>query len=386
MVRQGSIILASSAIALGVFIAPVSSQIPNSEHRLWVLDLGSVPSYRQLRVQGTEVARAASVVFVDSNTVAVTYRVISARSSTDATDGISFFDASSGVFRDSLQWSGHDRFSADRNFIRLLPTRKGDFLVVVGRSIRHYSALHKETSVRTLALGDNSNWEWVVRVAPGGDTALLKRFGPGANEDHWISTETLEDRSVVAAPFYGYGYEVGQGFVVYTTQGGTTDRNQIRIHTSTGEDKILCPDCKGGAFGIVGDRIFFGRLPTGSAMIAKTDGTVLLRKTLSSVRAPLGQVSVARDSGDVAFYASFLKSGLAREFHAKSTIVVLNALTLQERRRFDFDEPGEEGDGNSQKFLSPILAISPDGAKLALLWRTELADRYDRLEVFPLHN
>jgi len=67
-------------------------------------------------------------------------------------------------------------------------------------------------------------------------------------------------------------------------------------------------------------------------------------------------------------------------------IVVLNALTLLELRRFDFEEPGEKGDGKSQRFLWPILAISPDGAKLALLWRAELADHYDRLEVLPLRN
>jgi hypothetical protein len=376
---RGFVIAIFLASAFG-FTIPIHTQVPASEHRLWVLDLGTVPLYRQLKIQGREVAQAASVVFVDANTLAVTYRIAD-RASTQATDAASFFDADSGAFRNSLQWPTIDRFSADRNFIRLLPTQNGEFLVVVGYSIRHYSAAHKELDSRALIHVDNNKyeWEWVVRVSPDGQTALIKRFGPGSQEDHWISTETLEDRAVAPAPFYGYGYGVGRGFVVYNTFGHDPQTyNQIRVHASTGEDRILCAECKGANFGIVNHRIFFGGLPAGTGVVTNTDGRVLLRKTFGRERQPVSQVSVARESTEIAFYMSYLRG------KAISRIVVLDTATLREVRRFDFEDPGEQQAGGGLRFLWPIIAISPDGTKLALLWRTESADHHDKLEVFTL--
>ncbi len=376
----GFIIAAFFASAFG-FAVPIQAQVPASEHRLWVFDLGAVPLYRQLKTHGREVAQAASVVFVDANTVAVTYRIADPASA-QATDAVSFFDAESGTFRSSLQWSTTDRFSADRNFIRLLPTQNGEFLVVVGYSIRRYSAAHKELNSRVLTHVDNNKyeWEWVVRVSPEGQTALMNRFGPGSHEDHWISTETLEDRAVAPAPFYGYGYAVGRGFVVYNTFGHDPQTyNQIRVHTSRGEDRILCAECKGANFGIVNDRIFFGGLPAGTGVVTNTDGRILLRKTFGRERQPVSQVSVAAESTQIAFYMSYLQG------KAISRIVVLDTATLLEVRRFDFEDPGEQQAGGGLRFLWPIIAISPDGTKLALLWRTESADHHDKLEVFPPH-
>ncbi len=216
-------------------------------------------------------------------------------------------------------------------------------------------------------------------MSPNGRTAHLKQFGPGVNDDHWISAETLEDeKSVVAAPFYGYGYQIGDGFVVY----GSGPLNQIRVHTSTGEDRALCPECRGDRIGIVGDRLFFGGFPAGVGVVTKTDGTVLLRKAFASTHEPVGQVSVARDSAEVAFYMSYLQAKI-HGFRSIGRIVVLNTSTLQELRRFDFEESGQKSEGNSLEFLWPIIAISPDGSKLALLWRSDSADKHDRLEVFP---
>ena len=375
------------AIAV-IFTNTMQAQVPTSEPRLWVLDLGMVPSYRELRLNGKEVAQAASVVFVDSKTVAVTYRVApDGRPSTEGTDSVAFVDAESGAVRDSLRWATPNEFPADRNFVRLLPTHNGEFLVVVGRFVRHFSASHKELNTRELPIAGNGRWEWVVRVSPDGQMALMKRFGPGVNEDHWLSAETLEDRTVAPAPFYGYGYEVGPGFVVYNASGQDSEtRNQVRIHTSAGDDRILCTECKGANFGIVRDRVFFGGLPAGTGVVTGMDGSILLRKKFGRKNQLVGQVSVARDSTQVAFYMSYLENKLFHGFQAISRIVVLDTATLHESRRFDFADSGERQDGG-ERFLWPIMAISPDGTKLALLWRTASAYRHDRLEVFPLvHN
>jgi hypothetical protein len=375
--RNVSIIALFCAEGIG-FTLPIHAQVPASEHRLWVLDLGATPSYRQLRQQGKEVAQASSVVFVDANTIAVTYRIAD-QTGSQATDVVSFFDASSGAFRSSLQWPTPDRSSADRNFIRLLPTCNGEFLVVVGYTIRHYSAAQKELQSRNLTNGNTKGGEWVIRVSPDGRMALAKRFGPGSNEDHWISTDTLEERAVVSAPFYGYGYGVGQGFVVYNP--GFADDPQterIHIHSSTGEDRILCADCKGANFGVSNDRIFFGGLPAGTGVVTTTDGKVLLRAPFGRQHQPVSQVSVARESSQFALYMSYLRG------KAISRIVVLDATTLREVRRVDFEDPGKKQPGGGLQFFWPIIAISPDGMKLALLWRTDSPDHYDKLEVFPL--
>src|SRR5215469_1451889 len=165
---RGLAIAAFFVFALGLTMA-IQAQVPASEQRLWVLDLGAVPSHRQLKVQGQELAQAASVVFVDANTLAVTYRVAHP-TSMEATDAVSFFDAGSGAFRSSLQWPTTER-SADRNCIRVLPTRGGEFLVVVGYSIRRYSSAQKELQSRAILVGNQKEGEWVVTVSPDGRTA-----------------------------------------------------------------------------------------------------------------------------------------------------------------------------------------------------------------------
>jgi hypothetical protein len=237
--RHVSIIAAFCASGIGLTL-PIHAQVRASEHRLWVLDLGAVPSYRQLKQQGEEVAQASSVVFVDANTIAVTYRIADPTGS-QATDAVSFFDANSGSFRSSLRWPTPERSSADRNFIRVLPTRNGEFLVVVGYTIRHYSAAQKELQLWNLTNGSAKGGEWVVTVCPDGKMALAKRFGPGSHEDHWISTETLEEHAIASAPFYGYGYGVGQGFVVYNPAfADDPQTQQIHIHSYTGQDRVLC--------------------------------------------------------------------------------------------------------------------------------------------------
>jgi hypothetical protein len=374
--RCGLIVAAFVALGLGLTI-PIHGQVPASEKRLWVLDLGSVLSYKQLKLQGREVAQAASVVFVDANTVAVTYRIADP-TSTQATDAVSFFDANSGAFRNSLQWPATDRSSADRNFIRLLPTRNGEFLIVVGYSIRHYSAAHKELQSRVLTQGNKNEGEWVVRVSPDGQMALAKGFGLSSHEDHWFFTDTLEDHAVVPAPFYGFGYAVGRDYVVYNPAfADDPQTNRIHVHSSTGEDRVLCAECKGANFGIVNDRIFFGGLPAGTGVVTTPEGRILLRTTFGREHQPVSQVSVARESSQVAFYMTYLQR------RAISRVVVIDTATLREVRRIDFEDPGEQV-GGGVRFFWPIIAISPDGTKLALLWRTELADHHDKLEVFPL--
>jgi hypothetical protein len=356
----------------------VYAQVPASERRLWAVDLGSVPSYRELKLHQREVARGASVVFVDANTVAVTYRFADS-APIQATDSVSFFDADTGTLRDSLQWSTHDKFPAYRDFVCVLPTHNGEFLVMVGRSIRRYSASHKELNVRPVPNGDHNDWEWLVKVAPDGHTALMKSWGTGTgpSEDHWLFTDTLEDHAVVPAPFYGYGYGVGQGFVVYNPAFADDQTERIHIHSSTGGDRVLCADCKGANFGVSNDRIFFGGLPAGTGVVTTTDGKVLLRATFGREHQPVSQVSVARESSQFALYMTYLRG------NAISRIVVLDTATLREVRRIDFEDPGEK-QGGSVRFFWPIISISPDGTKLALLWRTESPDHHDKLEVFPL--
>ena len=80
---------------------------------------------------------------------------------------------------------------------------------------------------------------------------------------------------------------------------------------------------------------------------------------------------------------SYLHSRALSRIRAVSRIVVMDATTLREVRRI-FKEPGEQIGGGGVQFFSPIIAISPDGTKLALLWKTELDDHQDKLEVFPL--
>jgi hypothetical protein len=69
---------------------------------------------------------------------------------------------------------------------------------------------------------------------------------------------------------------------------------------------------------------------------------------------------------------------------AISRVVVIDTATLREVRRIDFEDLGEQIGGGGVRFFSPIIAMSPDGTKLALLWKTELEDHHDKLEVFPL--
>lgn len=371
------VLVLTAIFTLGPQMA-IHAQVPTSEHRLWALDLGGVPSYGQLKAHGEEVAQAASVVFVDANTVAVTYRVAH-RTPAEATDAVSFFDARSGTLRNSLQWPTAERFSADRNFIRVLPTCNGEFLVVVGYSIRRYSSALRELQSRAILQGNKNEGEWIVTVSPDGQMALLKGFGPGVHEDHWFSTETLEDRSVVSAPFYSYGYAVGQGFVVYNPQfTDDAETRKLHVHSSTGEDRVLCADCKGASIGVVNDRIFFGGVPAGIGVLVSPVGRTIMRKTFGREHQPISQVSVARESTQIALYMTYMRS-----LRAISRVVVLDTATLREVRRIDLEDPGENVSGGV-RFFWPGVAISPDGTKLAVLWRTESTGRNDIIEVFPL--
>lgn len=81
---------------------------------------------------------------------------------------------------------------------------------------------------------------------------------------------------------------------------------------------------------------------------------------------------------------SYLHSRALSRLRSVSRIVVIDATTLREVRRIEFEEPGEQIGGGGVQFFSPMIAISPDGMKLALLWKTALYDHQDKLEVFPL--
>jgi hypothetical protein len=211
---------------------------------------------------------------------------------------------------------------------------------------------------------------------------LKQAVGPDAKDDHWISTDTLQDERVVPGPGYPPGYTLGKDFIVHNYIGkDLTKLEQLYIYTPNDGDQILCPECNGYVPAVIRDRIFFGGLPVGMGVVATSTGKILFRKKLGRKGQLIGQSSVAKDAPLIALYMSYLQVRFFRPMRGVSRIVVLNTEALQAIKQIDFYEPGEKHPG-SLHFLAPSIALSPDGQKLAILWKSDVHN--DVLQLIPL--
>jgi hypothetical protein len=263
---------------------------------------------------------------------------------------------------------------------QILLMHDGRFLVRAGGVLKLLSPEFKEIRSRTLIEDNPSDWDyWLIRIAPGGRTGFFKRGKQsGSSEDHWFSTETLEDELVETAP-----REEDR-----LSSPVVTDTNvYFHIHGPKGlyvrergqkTSRPLCPECTGVPIRFVSDGLLFlATSPRASFLLLRPQGNVAFQASYGTGVDYIFDITTASASPRFAFPFGHLQRGLF-SWGSPESVVVFDAqvmksvfqlkLKLQAVRMY-----GGEG------WLKETIALSPDGKRLAVGSRAVL-------KVFDLSN
>jgi hypothetical protein len=375
------------AAVIASFVGAVLSATAQTPRQVWRLDLSSLPTYKDAALT-EDSSRGFSFDFVDDNTILVGATFVSGphwrpdNSIEPVLSNRAIFaiDARNGALRNSQRWSGWRGLPAVDSGRAFYPIGTGESLTSVGDQLIRLSSTLEVLARRELPLnridlnGHPQQDHWWILSDPRTRKALLVRspfpgHGPVSQEVHWISVNTLEDESSISLPASsagGVGALVGDSVVL---SGGTPSKESVTIQKGNGSPRPLCAKCTGlveGTFG--GELIFLEARP--AYLVVDAEGTVHYRGGRIGGRADtIGSVSGAITKNRVAFEFGHLGRGL------EETVVVLDIDAKKEILRFKENQAAEITVGKliEEKFVSPQLALSPDGSKLAILTGTSIS-------------
>src|SRR5262249_16201218 len=145
-----------------------------------------------------------------------------------------------------------------------------------------FSAEFKEIRSRVLITEPIRQMEyWVVRVAPGGKTGFFKRgISHGTAENHWFSTDTLEDQLVeVAAPGEDRLSPPSAGAVYFNPPDAASrgpDKLAYVHERGQRQARPLCSDCYGYPVSVISNGMLFLNAGTrASFALISTGGDII---------------------------------------------------------------------------------------------------------------
>ena len=282
-------------------------------------------------------------------------------------------DAGSGKVLRSRSWEEFRGRPAAAEGFQMRPANSSEFLAMIGNDVVRLSSeldiLARRTLPRTAqekhALTYYDDWELVV--SPGGDSALLvHRKLDGSAENHWISTKDLSDLTVTAAPdHFSWSNALADSTIVYNV--AQRDLHRLLPWKQKGDGVVmpLCSSCQGRVLGAFGRNLIFLAYDSASYTIVDTSGKEIYNRHGSGVEG-IGQLSGSSRANRAAFSYGSLRRSLFHGWHSADHIIVVDADAKREVARIDSSDEGKEI-GNWQLFNQLLLAMSPDGRRLAIM-------------------
>jgi hypothetical protein len=156
-------------------------------------------------------------------------------------------DAASGRVIRQVRWAS-SKGNILPSGMEVWPTHDGMFLVKEGPDLKLFSADLIETKSRVLIKDSRDDHSWLVHVQPSLRRGFLKDWSRyDFCEDHWFSTDTLEDEVVEEVLRWVEGWTglAASASNVYFNVLTSTQPNPMTYVRGVGQAKIheLCPEC-----------------------------------------------------------------------------------------------------------------------------------------------
>jgi len=208
-------------------------------------------------------------------------------------------------------------------------------------------------------------WDrWDLAANAGGTAVLATRHRSIHNkaEEHWLSTDTLDDIEVESADSRHCCLSTSGKQVIYSSDAPKLE--PLWIRTRGAAARHLCGKCFGdNAVFLSDDQVVFATWPKASLAIASTSGEIKFRGSFGEADDTILAISVAATPQRVAFLSgpgqvpatvANYKIGI---FDVDQKRIVLKMLLANPIHRTE----------QLTTIISPRIAISPDGKNLAVL-------------------
>jgi hypothetical protein len=281
-------------------------------------------------------------------------------------------DAGTGNVLNRMEWRDISTGPNRAGDLRILPTHDGRFLMMVGPFLKLFSADFKEERSRLLiknAIGPEEYW--VVQVAPDGRTGFFKHWNHySPSEDRWLSTDTLEDNLVEAAPPEETWRSVVTAKAIYFRPWHpppqsprelvyVRDRGQPKAHP-------LCSDCDGLPMAIVPYGILL--MQTGSKAsftLTSLEGKMLHSSAHGAGVDAISHVVVASAVPRFALEFGHLQRQVF-SWKSLDTVVVFDTAKMTEVFHLTIHQQPKHLLGG-EAWMGEAIALTPDGTRVAVL-------------------
>lgn len=315
-----------------------------------------------------------TLVFTDSQKIVVGVHLQCAQPP-HTLDLVLQIDAQSGKVLQRMEWKDASITSNQAGDIWIVPVHDGQFLVSIGSFMKLFSPEFKELRSRTIInSGDSLGPDEfrVVRAAPGGKVGFFKRWSKSSpsSQDHWFSTDTLEDELVEPVPLEESWRPVITESRVYfdSYHPPPAKPNEPAYARERGEAKAqpLCDACNGLPMAVIADgTVFLQTVPKASFMLVSPQNKIIHRASYGSGNDYVTQVKTASDVPRFAFTFGHIQRRLT-SFKSIDAVIVFDTRKMSDVFRLKISQQSQKYLGG-ERWQTPLIALSPDGERLAVL-------------------
>lgn len=289
---------------------------------------------------------------------------------------IVILDAESGKTVASKTWSDLEGEPTVSGKLKILPVGKGNFIVGVQDTIFRFSpdfGVQAERRLRPKGAGKNNGLHedyWSVSADAKGRSAMLIRSTSRLTEQgYWISPLTLSDvQQLDELPRYVHSIvALVDRTLVSNWNHLDVDPHPVMVEEPGTQPRALCTGCVGALASIFGkDLILLTARPGPSYVVVDLNGNVIYRQSHAGDRGALVVSSGAVDANRAAirYFEGDLSRGGTLHF------AVMDADAKKEIWRHEramTPDKSDVGPFHVTSFTPPMIALSPDGHKLAIL-------------------
>ncbi len=346
---------------------------------LWTVDLSAVPQYQDASQIGFKDDFCIS--FGNPDEVAVAFQFETPPAGGSANALVISLHAATGKLEGVRVWNKLEEFAGPFGK-RLVLSPSGSttgLLAIVGDKILRLSARLDILAERTLPLNhvlhegypEQDSWT-LVGDGAAGEAVLVRTASESTRQDeHWISTTTLQDSVVIPVEDYSLrGIAlIGEAVIFNLYQ----SPEPVQIQKRGQPRRTLCTSCIGSvnaAFGRGFILLSVSYAPHRSMYsVVDTEGNKVLQELMPPPNNGIDFASGATLANRTAFFRGGLVQG-PNGMQAENRFVVLDTDARKEIWKADLINIGEKkkiGNIIQTGFSTPRLALSPDGHMLAVL-------------------
>ena len=285
-------------------------------------------------------------------------------------------DSATGKILHQTEWKDLAMKPNQAGDIQVSPTHDGQFLVMVGPFLKLFSSEFVELRSRTLldSMTLGSQEFWILSTSYDGQIGFFKHWNSySQSEDHWFSTDTLDDQLAETVPHEETWRSIIGGSHVYFNPFPSPSQHEPVYVRDRGNPtaRPVCSDCYGQPLAVTSDGVLFlGTSPKASFMLVSAQGQIVERRSYGIGVDFAAVATTASSTPRFAFEFGHLQRRLF-SFKAVDKIIVFDARKMSDIFRLNIQPRAYKYFGGD-RWLSSLFALSPDGDHLAVMNRARL--------------